>query len=839
MDNLRKTIEILFLRQDPEKLLDASLLSKGVDKEWFKHTFLAEHGPYSGNQAEALYECWLSDTKTKHPKTDPVFASLLRFGQAVLCIKNGDPVCKFEHYLRWHELTALVGEDILTCSYLAKEDFQHFVHRKRFAWNLVLESDNTRLEYLFGKGLAELHCHLNGSSLNFDLNWLALMNEPLYQKETVFKRFGSPNLYGQVLLAAYIRMYLYLKLNNLTTGKEFLEKFGNIWCAGYKLPHLIFGLDDLQTEIGTQAAMRGHYFEKRVIDYAVSATLSPQDEKSRVSRYIIGERRLMYQCFWHIYRQDTEPAGLREMFYFYLLVKQKVRSFMVQSNGTKGFENFKRFDEAKDVFVDKVRNKAYQKLVPRCAFRSYFDNEHIKYLEFRIAPKATSAELRKKLNELSYGFLQDGFDKDKFHCICHFIKNSDNKRCFEDIFINSMVCRNSRERKKYMREAVAIEYLLKGNDQRIVGIDAANSEFGCRPEVFSEVYRRLQHLQRDRSLDMLMLREDRDLGFTYHVGEDYYDVVDGLRAIEEAVLFLNLRDGARLGHAVALGIDASRYYEERKCNVVIPRQDWLDNCVWLLAKMDEYGVEDRAGVRDFLTWEFRYLANELYPGIGITDYKTYFLAWLLRGDNPYLYMGSEEPHYDPILPYGMNHSDNRIEQARKNKEAREIYRAYHFDACAKSRGVEFSEVHLHEGVVTVIEIIQEKMREDMGKRKIAIEVNPTSNLRICNIDTYNMHPVLKFRTYGLPDTNDNRDCPQLSVSINTDDKGIFATSLEKEYTLLALATEKIKGNDGRPKYKSDDILLWIENLREQSFTQCFRSEAQSQYGGHHGDPTMI
>lgn len=49
---------------------------------------------------------------------------------------------------------------------------------------------------------------------------------------------------------------------------------------------------------------------------------------------------------------------------------------------------------------------------------------------------------------------------------------------------------------------------------------------------------------------------------TYHVGEVFTDIVDGLRAVDEAVHFLNLDCGDRLGHATVLGMDVEKWYEE-------------------------------------------------------------------------------------------------------------------------------------------------------------------------------------------------------------------------------------------------------------------------------------
>lgn len=41
---------------------------------------------------------------------------------------------------------------------------------------------------------------------------------------------------------------------------------------------------------------------------------------------------------------------------------------------------------------------------------------------------------------------------------------------------------------------------------------------------------------------------------TYHVGENFLDIADGLQAIDEAVMFLSLAKGDHLGHALVLGM---------------------------------------------------------------------------------------------------------------------------------------------------------------------------------------------------------------------------------------------------------------------------------------------
>lgn len=822
MDNLRSAIEILFLKQDPDFLLREHCISRNqvdsVDKDSFIRKLHISHREFTGDQAEQLYSL-LEETWMKEKGQNPsVFQVLVVFGRNVLRVKDNLPICQYEHYLRWHEMTAVVGEDILTCSFLAIDDRKTRTERKSFAWNIVLESDNTHLETLFKRGLSELHCHLKGSSVNFDLNWLAIMNEPRYQKRELYMKASRQcsSLYEHAIMAAFIRMYLYLQIEGYPEDYPFNVIFKKIWYSPNRQQLLFMYLNDLQSEIYCQQVLYAYQYNNKAIDYAIPKKLSVPDSNAAANFFLVGERKLMYECFRRVFEKDDTIANLEFLFYLYLVIKLQIKELIIQHNNIKGFANFKNFDKNKEIFIEHSKNKTIQKLIQELAIESYQQNKHINYYEIRIAPKNSVSEMRVKLNELS---------TNKSRCVFHFIKSPDQELYYDDRIENRYYCRNYYRRMIFKGQSMVLEFLMQRPEDKVAGIDAANSEFGCRPEVFAEIYRRLQHLRRDTSLETFFEISWHDLGITYHVGEDYYDVVDGLRAIEEAILFLNMTDGARLGHAVALGIDSHVYYRERKNRIIIPKQDLLDNCVWLLAKMDEYAIPDPTGIRNHLLYEIQRLMKEIYHQK--MDYRTYYQAWLLRGDEPSLYRFSQGetillPLDSIVEPYLLNHFEKKIDMARNNDDARILYCDYHYNAGAKHRGHKPEEWQLPEMLVDVIDAIQAQMRNDVAKRKIAIEVNPTSNLRICNIDTYDTHPVVKFRNYGLSVMEDYNDCPQISVSINTDDKGIFATSLEKEYTLMSLALEKQRTFDGRQKFQPNNILNWLEGIRQEAEIQRFR-----------------
>ncbi|MBK8663634.1 MAG: hypothetical protein IPN18_18290 [Ignavibacteriales bacterium] len=101
----------------------------------------------------------------------------------------------------------------------------------------------------------------------------------------------------------------------------------------------------------------------------------------------------------------------------------------------------------------------------------------------------------------------------------------------------------------------------------ISGIDAASNELVTPPEVFGPAYR--------------YLRKNGINHFTYHVGEDFVHLLSGLRSIFEAVEFLDLRQGDRIGHGTASAIDAALWSRMVGDELYIKKGEWLDNLIFL------------------------------------------------------------------------------------------------------------------------------------------------------------------------------------------------------------------------------------------------------------------
>ena len=86
--------------------------------------------------------------------------------------------------------------------------------------------------------------------------------------------------------------------------------------------------------------------------------------------------------------------------------------------------------------------------------------------------------------------------------------------------------------------------------------------------------------------------------------------------------------------------------------------------------------------------------------------------------------------------------------------------------------------------------VQDKMIAQLAKENIAIETNPSSNYLIGTIKKYDEHPILRFNSRKLVTPEKNMS---LSVSINTDDQGVFDTLLENEYAVNDTCIEEEQG----------------------------------------------
>lgn len=822
-----------------------------------------------------------------------VFSLLPEYTLNVLEERNGIPYCRREEVLNWRECYLRLGQDMLVASYLAYERVRRGVSVRSFCWPAQIHTDDARLNYILKQGMAENHFHLNGSARIFDISWLCLMNHPdrirEYLGDNRSKKDISAeernirfceNLSGGTMLGAidnqwtwekrfYVAAWLRVILFQwIQSGQAWLENGSNqiqvnSFCELLQEPGSLYALrSGVEKKI---QAIRFLYFsaasflqggKRSCLDYAVAADRIEEDRENPY-RILSGERALLYTAFRWIFsgkiRKKEKNLDFMNLLYLYLLLKAQFRNEIIQLNGRIGFRNFASYENRKDVLFDTY--PAYKLEAYNTSVVTAVREEHVISHELRVTPKEHPYKifhhvwnldqnidllLRESRADRPLEYLkQERRDAEYFYTF-HFVKQVD---VLDESEKWSLLIkpRNNGVRERVRTQALSLARAMEKYNYlcaRIRGIDACNFEIGCRPETFATEFRFLREFVptyvSSNTLDKNILVPR--LSVTYHAGEDFLDLADGMRAIDEALLFLEMRRDDRIGHAMALGISPESYYGKKMGQLVMPKQVRLDDIIWLLYRSRELGVSINSDLLQKMKDEAYHLFCDIF-GDAIhqpIDLNDYYDSWQIRGDDPELYrygrysdpgssvMGDGNFRFGLRSQYEhhriLRHSRRKSLDAYRSKpELSALYRSYHYDHTVRQRGREMTTVGIESSYVSLIREMQTKLQQEINTHGIAIECNPSSNVLIAPIDGYSEHPIFRFAPVGKDEIGGNH----MYVSVNTDDQGIFDTSLANEYALLLCALTRQRNEDGQMRYSDDEIYEYIDKLRRNGIMQAF------------------
>lgn len=784
-----------------------------------------------------LQDEWQSSTPTVyHP-----FKFLRNVTKPLLRIDhlNGEkPIVRFEQLFRWKDAALYVGEDLLVTSFVADYDNKKLsstkyeeIIQKTLLWNDILRHDNVSLNEILDRGLTDLHAHYNATSDVFHLNWISLMNsvnpngglDKLFNSQDV--DLLAPNV-GFVcsnkqmcIAAAWLRFCFFnlLLTNNEQCRREVKKSFNKACRILIDSQFCDDVVTDLTGKIQSVLPESLQTNTNGYIDYCIIPTKPLLEDKNNIHIIYQGERLLLYTFFRYYYAGNKEVRAYAHYFYLYILLKTRIRREFIQINSLVGFENFEKYQNRKGAFFPKQSPlyKHYGQIMLQTSMAAV---THGDYIEARVTPgaiKDSHTDFGHSTFGATYGELGKDvvIDHPERHIgfVAHFIKEN-----FEKLGKET-------ERKKNQQEGISRYEKFRGNiakqffkviaamgknrancDVRVVGIDAASTEMFCRPEVFGHVFR--------------YAKLTSQLGYTYHVGEDFFDLTDGLRAIDEAILFLNLKGNDRLGHAMALGIDAENYYRIRHYTTIMSKQNLLDNCVWTYMRAKELGISISSSMEGVLEDK----AMQLYNEIGYSsDWHIlhYWHSMLLRGNEPKgeMKLRTGDSVIDMTLSPDWIKTErlesSRLQGADVDSTAAQLYWMYHHSKSVKENGDMMVQYKWSEEIADVVMQLQLKLQSMIAQMGIGIECCPTSNLKIGFIDRYDEHPLLT-RFHPI---NADSSYPLLRVAVCTDDRGVFYTSLYEEYSLLALALTKKRDPVTRNRmYNYKVINDYIEELRQLS-----------------------
>ncbi len=902
MDNLRSVLNIVLSKIPTSLIVNSEIQYDNINRDTFVKIAGYYLKYYSNDELDNLFDYIKNEYedqanyvrgfeigKYEDKEGFSVFDAILIFATRVLQEIDGEPICRYENVLRWRFTSHLLEEDIFTTAYLAFQDCREGKRNRDFSWKPVIGNNNEHLNWILRQGLADNHFHLKGSAPQFPLSWINMMNHVRSKKyEKILEGYGNKrlsvsyeigteeeHLYSLYLKAALIRCFLFAQIteqeffiaNNLVRNNYDPDPETRKWSTENLVMFLLkdkteilFYRNKIQENIDFFRTNKG----EKQLDYALTGEYRKGIGKNEVNNSLSGERWLMYEMFLRIYAKSVKDQKYFNLFYLYLVIKRAVRAELVQTNENIGFDNFEKYQNRKEDFIeDTPLEKEYIKM----ALKGTIVNQNILHLETRLTPRKTALQNKKYIEKYDKVMKNDKELMERYFYVFHFVKEKDN----EKLLNSDSYCRHYQKRRSLQKQAKAIALFrtkFPETAKRLRGIDGCSREIGCRPEVLAQTYRYLKNHIVYAKRNKVYYDNNKEvtvpqLQMTYHVGEDFQSLVDGLRAIEEAIMFFNLNCGSRLGHALALGEDPDEYYEGKKNCILITQQDYLDNLVWVYYRIKRFsliGYEDlllnieqeynkyfRLIYGDAVSDEFfeavireagKYFqrSNErVSKGYSNTHFNfrisEYYSAWQLRGDDPECYKNGyfkDTEDFSEWKRFSVNKECPRDYRIRYNPECAYLYFLYHYNPHVKNEGRKTIEVQISHKMIKCIKEIQREMQFWISKLGIGIEVNPSSNFFIGTFDRYDKHPVFKLYNIGLTGSETKlNECPQIPVCINTDDQGIFSTYLENEYALIALALEKAKDENGKNLYNRMFIYQWIENIRKLGLQLSFAKPESS------------
>ena len=790
------------------------------------------------NNSEAEIRCQINSLlQTLNYNLDgiPIKELILYFSDSLITRHHENYCFSYEFCDIWRNTIVMVDEEFFVASKIAQENQRRGIHEfSNLSWPYCIEHDNRNISNILntGQGVSDNHFHLRASSPYYLYSWIRLMSNPMdteLQKnikkmdtERLMQRISfsgidqNEPLYEMWIKAVAIRLYLTCFLLYSRRGLKWDDKI-----LPFRIEKLLLSeCTPLDTILKLQATINKLYF--RFNSHNCSDYISINNNYGTFGE-LYGERWLLCNLF-----SSCNSNYIDSLLCCYLMIKNRFRNELVQSNGLIGFKNFFKYQDRKGWFMSRTYESEMK--LTAATISGVIDGPRISSLELRIAPARprqsesnlvvdnynTIMNYEKSIEMATYN--NDLYTKDTFYYSFHFIKSHD-KQDFND----ALNCRHSELRSLIELQAESIlemRYLYPNIANRIRGIDACNEEIDCRPEVFGPIFRKLLRFEVNHDTPQLQA--------SYHVGEDNYDIVDGLRAIHEAILFLGLKTGNRIGHATMLGISVETFYKNKNMMISMPLQNYIDNLAWMyyFISKNYHWFNRISGILEYFKGKYNNAIQILYSTNG-TLFDTcpsiddYVHAWLLRGDEPYLYFVYKNcPRICALDSFRLCDTISDMELFRKRKEIRKIYHQYHFNKTIRQNGLKSISDFLIPEVIESIEIVQRVLQSIVAEKGLGIESNPSSNLLISSISKYKEHPIIRL----FDNRNDkNNHQLQLSVSVNTDDRSVFSTSISNEYAYLAYDLENMLDENHNKLYSKADIYKWLELLKNNGNAQAFRN----------------
>ena len=365
------------------------------------------------------------------------------------------------------------------------------------------------------------------------------------------------------------------------------------------------------------------------------------------------------------------------------------------------------------------------------------------------------------------------------------------------------------------------------------GLDVAGNENELPIEVFAPTIRVLRSSPWKNSYEHYQPPQRPHLSI--HVGEDFNHLISGLRHIDETIQFCDMSYGDRLGHALALGIDVNDW-AQKQGTCFVPAGVHLDNLVWLHHMVGKVAMQVPKVLPVLISLEHKisvwctYVYGKAY---GVSDL---YQAWLYRRNCTVMQTKlkhSSMPYVKAMIPdfensnfntkakaiwleYVMSHQMSQGVGKKQNRQMESVIvyhtESHHPDAvlCTDKMQDFFCQAQLD-----AITAVQDYLMSVYDNKGIVIEACPSSNVFTGRFDDYHQHPLFRWcppdkstLAHGQSNNLFGVRSGPMKVCINTDDAGLFPTTIVNEHRVIKQAAIDHYGAC------VDTAQLWIDRLRD-------------------------
>lgn len=769
----------------------------------------------------------------------------------------------------WNLLGRMIAPDILIVAFYLSAGHDE-------VWYLSGQTDkimlaDTTLAQIMQKGIAETHMHFN-AGISFRYMWQRIM-EPDYalqemvecniQKVYIDRPSFIYVLY-RVLWAEFLESSVKEFETYLATEYEeyatVLKKIFSALMSGKDVP-----FEDEWRKIFDNMMSHWHNKYGKWDEYDFLAeTVYRKYKKWNIDMELL----FLFQTLKYLKRNPDKVSYLH-LFMQYIRCKNIYMGQIVQGNQIQGLDNFQiyyrlmRYQEKKMYDVESLHD---------LIFRDILSNPHLDKVEIRMIPQLeayeyikavnrdnTSDNMQLRLAQQVYSVLNryqkmikmqvEALTKEPFDekgcaqwekkrgravpmlgVVYHFQKqNYVDNRIADDCWVSKEEERsNTKHLLQWRYSMIVFAEMLEnirssvpGLNKFVVGLDAASNENQAEPWIFAPVYMRI----RNRRITKPRLRGEYDeleyvnnIGFTFHVGEDFRHILSGLRHVDEVVQHFKYKAGDRLGHALALSVDVEEWTKENEV-VVLPIIEYLEDLLWLWGKQI-YENWSFMTSTEVLEGKILKLARDIEHDIhGMTVHMLYN-AYQQKFSADYEGIFKKVRRY--ICPSGnAQECTQDVEHFCKNYNRDSVYGVNwteekvfctYFCPVFTSRMQKPIMINVDRSEIDLFRIVQNNIVKEVERKGIYVEANPTSNLSIGEVPSFHSKHLLALNSKDLLENNERNH--EVLITINSDDPLTFNTNTENElaYVYHALTYQG---------YNKESVLRWIDKIRQMGLDSSF------------------